>query len=261
MKNIRYILMTVLAACFVTSCDWFVLDNAEQHNATISGKFIDEGTGELVPNEVYSSTTGVMKVVELGWDSEAVQTWYVKNNGTYRNNLVWAGTYRMDTKDANYYPYTTEFELKKGDNVIDFTVKPYVRFGKPTFSYDAASKKIIATCEVQVTDPAQTPTLNEVRLCCYTDCFVGASFNNCKNDAGAVASNVQFDTNGKATVTVAIDTQNEANAIEFKYERVHYVRLAALATGAGVNTSSRYNYTQTYSIALDGTEAVEYTKW
>jgi hypothetical protein len=250
----------------VTSCEWFVLDNLEQHNAVVYGKLIDAGTGENVPSEI-GTNLGYIRVVELGWKDpqgapvEAFQTWNVKNNGNYRNNLVWAGKYRMDTKDANYYPLTTEFELKKGDNVVDFTVKPYVRFGQPTFTYDAASKKIIATCEVQVTDPAQTPTLNEVRLCCYTDCFVGASFNNCKSDAGAVASNVQFDANGKATVTVAIDTQDPANNIEFKYERVHYVRLAALATGAGVNSSSRYNYTQTYSIALDGSAAVEYTKW
>ena len=62
-------------------------------------------------------------------------------------------------------------------------------------------------------------------------------------------------------MTVSIDTQTSANAIEFKYERVHYVRLAALATGNGANTSSRYNFTQTYSIALDGSDAVEYTAW
>lgn len=261
MKNIKYILMTVAAALFVTSCDWFVLDNVEQHNATISGKFVDAQTGELVPSEVYGSQTGVFKVIELGWDSEATQTWYIKNNGTYRNNLVWAGDYRMETNDANYYPFSTEFKLKKGDNEIDFAVKPFVRFLDQKFSYDAASKKIVATCTVQVTDPAMTGTLNEVRLCCYTDCHVGTSFNNCKNDAGAVASNVQIGADGKATVTVAIDTQASENATEFKYERVHYVRLAALATGAGVNSASRYNFTQTYSIALDGTDAVEYTKW
>ena len=75
-----------------------------------------------------------------------------------------------------------------------------------------------------------------------------------------MASNVQFDDNGKATVTVAIDTQDPANNIEFKYERVHYVRLAALATGSA-NTAARYNFTQTYSIALDGSAAVEYDRW
>ena len=81
MKNIKYILMTVVAALFVTSCDWFVLDNQEAHNAKISGKFVDAETGQLVPSEVYSSQTGVFKVVELGWDSEATQTWYIKNDG------------------------------------------------------------------------------------------------------------------------------------------------------------------------------------
>jgi len=260
MKNIKYILMTVVAALFVTSCDWFALDNMESYDATIAGKFVDAETGALVPSEVYGSQTGVFKIFELGWDAEAAQTWYIKNNGTYRNNLVWAGEYRMETNDANYYPFTQKFILNKGDNEVDFAVKPFVRFLNQEFKYDTASKKIIATCTVQVTDPAQTGNLNEVRLCCYTDCHVGTSFNNCKNDPNAVASNVQFDADGKATVTVAIDTQNSANATEFKYERVHYVRLAALATGSA-NTAARYNFTQTYSIALDGSAAVEYDRW
>ena len=260
MKNIKYILMTVVAALFVTSCDWFVLDNMESHDAKVAGKFVDAETGALVPSEVYSSQTGVFKIFELGWDAEAAQTWYIKNNGTYCNNLVWAGKYRMETNDSNYYPYSEEFELKKGSNEVNFNVKPFVRFIDQKFSYDVASKKIIATCTVQVTDPAQTSKLNEVRLCCYTDCHVGTSFNNCKNDAEAVASNVQFDADGKATVTVYIDTQDSANATEFKYERVHYVRLAALATGSA-NSASRYNFTQTYSIALDGSAAVEYDRW
>lgn len=259
MKNIKYILMTVLAAFFVTSCDWFVLDNQEQHNAKISGKFVDAETGKLVPSEVYSSQTGVFKVFELGWDSEAAQTWYIKNDGTYCNNLVWAGDYRMQTNDSNYYPHTQEFKLKKGDNVVNFEVKPFARFIDQKFYYDAANKQIVGECTVQVTDPAQTPNL-EVRLCCYTDCHVGTSFNNCKNDAGAVVTGVQLDATGTATVKVAINTQAPENATEFKYERVHYVRLAALATGSA-NSASRYNFTQTYSIALDGSEAVEYTRW
>ena len=70
-----------------------------------------------------------------------------------------------------------------------------------------------------------------------------------------------MDANGKATVTVEIDTQSADNAIEFKYERTHYVRLAGLATGQGVNTSSRYNFTPTYSLRLDGSEPVLYDKW
>ncbi|MBQ7811909.1 MAG: DUF3823 domain-containing protein [Bacteroidales bacterium] len=167
----------------------------------------------------------------------------------------------METSDANYYPTISEFMLKKGDNEIDFYVTPYVRFVDHKISYDTAAKKITATCTVEVVDPMQTTSLNEVRLCCYTDNFVGTSLNGCKSDAGSVAKNVQFDENGKATLTLTIDTQDAANATEFKYEREHYVRLAALATGDGVNVSSRYNFTQTYRLELDGSEPVLYNEW
>ena len=251
--------MAVLAAFCMTSCEWFLLDNTEQHNATVSGKIIDAATGETVQTEINNG--GSIRFVELGWDAEAFQSWSVKNNGTYRNNLVWAGDYRMETIEQNYYPITQEFKLEKGDNVVDFTVTPYLRFLSHSIKYDAASKKIIATCEVQVSDPSKTDKINEIRLCCFTDCFVGYALNNCKNDAGAAKKNVTMDANGKATVTLEIDTQAAANAIEFKYERTHYVRLAAVATGSGVNTSSRYNFTPTYSIRLDGSEPVLYDKW
>ena len=86
MKNIRYILMTVLAAFCMTSCEWFELDNTEQHNATVSGKIIDAATGETVQTEINNG--GSIRFVELGWDAEAFQSWSVKNNGTYRNNLA-----------------------------------------------------------------------------------------------------------------------------------------------------------------------------
>lgn len=251
--------MAVLAAFCMTSCEWFLLDNTEQHNATVSGKIIDAATGETVQTEINNG--GSIRFVELGWDAESFQSWSVKNNGTYRNNLVWAGDYRMETIEQNYYPLTQEFKLEKGDNVVDFTVTPYLRFLSHSIKYDAASKKIIATCEVQVSDPSKTDKINEIRLCCFTDCFVGYALNNCKNDAGAAKKNVTMDANGKATVTLEIDTQDSANAIEFKYERTHYVRLAAVATGSGVNTSSRYNFTPTYSIRLDGSEPVLYDKW
>lgn len=266
MKNIKNIFLAVLAACFVTSCEWFVLDNLEQHNAVVYGKLIDAGTGEAVPSEI-GNGLGYIRVVELGWTDhlgnpvEAFQTWNVKNNGNYRNNLVWAANYRMDTNDANYYPVNTEFKLEKGDNEVNFTVTPYARVLDHKISYDAASKKIVATVTVQVADPAKTTSIDEVRLCCYTDNFVGSALNNCKQDVGAVAKNVAFDAAGKATVTVAIDTQDQSNAVEFKYDREHYVRIAVLATGQGVNSSNRYNLSPTYCLRLDGSEPVLYDKW
>ena len=268
MKNIRYIIAGMLVMASMTACDWFTLDNQPGYDAQVYGTLVDSETEEPVLSEIYATgttsinvKTGYLTVVELGWKAEANQNWNVRNNGTYRNNLVFAGNYRMDTKDANYYPVTQEFTLSKGENKVDFTVTPYARILNHSIQYNEETKKIEATCIVQVVDPIQTNTLDEVRLCCYTDNFVGSGFNNCKNDTEAVAKNVKIDANGMASVTLAIDTQNEANQTEFQYERTHYVRLAALATGKSVNASKRYNFSPTYSLKLDGSDAVEYTNW
>ena len=57
----------------------------------------------------YSSVTyGVMRVTETGWDSEAIQTWNVKYTGKYRNNLVWAGDYKLDYSKMNVYNESDE---------------------------------------------------------------------------------------------------------------------------------------------------------
>ncbi len=269
MKKNRLIIAAALCISLAASCDWFRLDNQEGYNASVHGTIKDSKTGEAVLSEIYGSssvwwssiTTGYMKIVELNWDAESQQTWNVKNNGTYRNNLVFAGDYRMETYDANYYPVTTEFSLKKGDNTVDFTVTPYARVLDHKISYDASTKKIEATVTVEASDPSKTPVFSEIRLCCYTDSFVGSGLNNCKYDSGAVARNVTPGTDGRATVTLSIDTQNSANVSEFKYEREHYVRLAVCAAGQGVNTSSRYNFSPTYRLTLDGSSPVEYNEW
>ena len=65
MKNIRYVLMAAMAAFCMTSCEWFLLDNTEQHNATVSGKIIDAATGETVQTEINNG--GSIRFVELGW--------------------------------------------------------------------------------------------------------------------------------------------------------------------------------------------------
>lgn len=266
MKNFKYLFLAVAAVLCMTSCDWFVLDNMEGYDATIYGKIIDAETGELVLSEI-SNSTGNIKVVEQGWTEEgAQQTWYVKNNGTYRNNLVFSGDYIMRTSDANYYPVNTPFQLKKGDNEIDFYVTPYVRIIDHKISFNATDSTIVAKVKVQVADKVKTPTLKDVRLCCYSDNFVGSVLNNCKKSEGAFAENVPVDENGVAEVDLVIDAKKKgANASVFKYDRIHYVRVAALAVGDGVNTSARYNFSPTYSLSLKAAETthepVLYNEW
>ena len=53
--------------------------------------------------EGYSSSAAIMRVTETGWDSESVQSWYVKYTGKYQNDLVWAGDYKLDYSKMNVY--------------------------------------------------------------------------------------------------------------------------------------------------------------
>ena len=56
-----------------------------------------------VQMEGYSSSAAIMRVTETGWDSESVQSWYVKYTGKYQNDLVWAGDYKLDYSKMNVY--------------------------------------------------------------------------------------------------------------------------------------------------------------
>ena len=66
--------------------------NSVQLNITLS-----------VQMEGYSSSAAIMRVTETGWDSESVQSWYVKYTGKYQNDLVWAGDYKLDYSKMNVY--------------------------------------------------------------------------------------------------------------------------------------------------------------
>ena len=105
MKKLLYLIPCLMLA--LTSCEMFQLDNFDGHDAKVYGAFIDTKTNQPVPMEIYNQpglgTMGVMRVTETGWDSEAVQSWMVKYTGNYRNNLVWAGDYKMDFSYLNVY--------------------------------------------------------------------------------------------------------------------------------------------------------------
>lgn len=209
----------MIALSAAVSCDWFDMDNQDGWDAKVEGKIIDTKTGEPVQTEQGSSIT----VIEKGWDAEDNQSWLVKNNGTYVNKLVFAGDYRMDTKNANFTCAPTEFSLKKGGNTVDFKVTPYARVLNPSVKFEGG--KIIATCSVEAGMDAVN-NIGEVVLCVYPDRFVRKGANNCDKDPGTVVKDVAID--GSQTVTLTVDSSLDVNATEFQYDRPHYIRIAAI---------------------------------
>ena len=272
MKKIISIISCIVALTAVTSCDWFKLDNLDGWDASVEGKIIDSATGEPIQME----QGGSISVYEIygtqydhtnqkgvkGWDGKNTIGWTVKNNGTYVNKLTFAGDYKMKTINNNFQADTVWFSLNSGKNVQDFKVDPYVRIKNPKISI--SGKVINATCELEIGVPGTK--ISRVELCVWPDRWVRHSYNNCSGDPYSYVVNPAVGT----TISLSVDpdrvvkssdgkTETKPNAEEFQYDRIHYIRIAALGNN-GQNTSSAYNYSPVYKLEKNGT-LTEVTDW
>lgn len=253
MKKIAILLSVLVMA---TSCDWFEFDNQDGYNAQVEGNIIDSETGERV--QMAWPNNARVEIIEKGWNDENPESdkWYVKPNGTYRNLLVFAGDYIMETKDRNFYPATQEFKLKKGANKVDFKVTPYVRIYDPTFSYEDG--KIVARCKVKASDPDKTPDVT-VQFFMFTDRWVSDGNNTVSGQKTAKLSKTKK-ADGETVLEMTVDP-TITSGMQFVYERDHYIRIGAVATGSGVNSSKRYNYSPVYKMSSDFMTVEEVTNW
>ena len=275
MKKFTQIIAVLLSVAFVTSCDLLKRDTFDGPDAEVTGRLLDAKTGELINIEAAQVTTGswwsqttynygALVIMEQGWKDangqpvSQEQHWFVRYDGHYTNNLVFAADYKVSMKLLPVYePDKADFSLNKGSNTVDFSVIPFCRIINPAIKYDSGSKKIIATFSVELGDETKAKNITNVALCANTQLFVGCNyFNMAKNDKGAKKSNV----NPGETITLEIDTTLPANAELFKYTRDRYIRIAAMAKGSGYNSNNLYNFSKIYKISADFSK-IEEVKW
>lgn len=274
MKKIFTIITCALSLLTIASCDWFELDNQEGYNASVYGSIIDGKTGQPVYQEqggsfnIYEKKSGGQAYIGRDWDDEVAQSWSMKSNGTYVNRLVFAGDYYMRSLKANFVADSQDFTLKKGENKVDFTVTPYVRIENVNIS--VSGSKYIATFKVTSDLPDEVVNnIGEVRFCCFSDRFVNTGKNNCREDPGSFKTNIS--PRDGQTITLEIDTALDKNAYEFKYQKVHYVRVAAIGahyiingtdfrSDGASNAENKYNYSAVYKIDTNGS-VTEVTDW
>ena len=121
-KNMAFALLTLFA---VTSCDLLEIDNYDGPNATIEGKILDIETGELVEQDIIDGAQ--IEFIEHGFENPETQYMVIKNNGTYRNNVMFAGSYTMSLMRGNFVSVKDQEVVVKGNTVYDFRVQPYIR--------------------------------------------------------------------------------------------------------------------------------------
>lgn len=285
MKKIIITITTVLALASLASCSMFQLDNYDGPNAQIHGKVLDTITGEPIGVEaafsqeidwanvdwatwtfpVITVSKGSLVVNELGWkNKEGVevyedQRWFIRFDGQYRNNLIFAGDYKALYKELPCYETDEVFTVKKGDNKVDLKATPFCRIVDPHVTYDATTKKVKATFKVELGDETKANTIMNLRFCGNTQLFVGATVFNLvsSDDAGAKKEGFSWGTmvfpaaTPGQEVTLEIDTQDPKNADLFKYNQTRYFRIAAQAAGNGYNSQNAYNFSPIFKVSAD----------
>ncbi|MCR6722169.1 MAG: DUF3823 domain-containing protein [Chitinophagaceae bacterium] len=120
MKLSKYIFSSVLAGMLLTAC---TRDNYDAPTASIFGKLIDKETGEPVEQDIIRGTQ--IEYQEGRFTTN--QYMVVKADGSFRNDLMFEGTYRMAPVRGNFEPLEVQEIKVAGPTEHDFLVTPFLR--------------------------------------------------------------------------------------------------------------------------------------
>jgi len=243
MKNYKIYIILLLFSLSFSSCE---IDNYDGPNATIKG-IITDHNGNMLQTE---QGTGNMrlKMEELSWaggdTTIAIIPRFlaVKQDGSFTNNKIFAGEYRITPIDGPFYPYSDE-EAKvvdiKGSADLTFVVTPYLNLEWVTEPYVDENNFIKA--EVKFTrneKEGQTmPDVNDAQLFISTTQYCGN--NNFDNQLVAGFRKITNELEGQ---TIQFATRRAVKYTKTTY----YVRV-------GINCNDafkKFNYTDIKTVVV-----------
>ena len=231
------------AALVFSSCDMFKIDNYEAPNAKLHGRVLDEVTGEPVETDVLDGS--VYRWQEIG--DQWVPAWnsrVIKQDGEFRDDLMFSGRYKFEFLNANFFPFAVDGEvvIKKGDNVMDVDVKPYIRVKNVRIDKDDAAQVIRATFNLEAGDPQVR--LSDVRLYGATDMYVGEPYTtfNTGGEGFSQSFSPAKEIDPSETYTLTIDLTTDYNKTYFQFQRNYYFRVGAKAANIEGMGTIRRNY-------------------
>jgi hypothetical protein len=125
------------------------IDNYKEPDSRIEGRLIDATTGELVPSQGLNGARIQLFEVYNGVEASTATNVWVNTDGTFRNERVFSGTYRLVPQG----PFLPADELKTDipTGNIDFKVEPYLRIklDEATLSGTSATVKFTVSRSAQ----------------------------------------------------------------------------------------------------------------
>jgi hypothetical protein len=209
------------------------LDNYETPNSGLYGAIIDDETGEYVQQDIYMGTHIYFK--EQGYANPALQSMVIKNNGEYRNTMMFRGSYEVYTTiESNFEPVEPFIINLDGLRNYDFRVKPFIRVTDARVN--RTGNKIKAACTVQ--QVSSDSNVKTVALFVSTQPTVGKYL----NDA-LVEINVGRKCTTPTNLTVELNLDDFP---ELREGKTYYFRIGALSGRSG----AKYNYAPAQELKL-----------
>ena len=141
MKKLKLHIFSLL---LLTSCS---IDNYPAPDAQLYGTILDIDTNEPVEQDIIRGST--IEFIEHGYASQTKQVMIVKNDGTYRNDLIFSNTYTITPVRGNFVPAEPQEVDVKGETQLDFKVQPYIRVKDAKI--EKVGSKVVATFKLQQT--------------------------------------------------------------------------------------------------------------
>lgn len=244
-KSLYFLSLFVSLVLFATSCE---IDNYPYPDSQVFGAIQDSIGGALVETDLNSGSQ--IGTYEQGYETPVLRNWVIKQNGEYRNNLVYSNTYDIVFQNCNFFPYSLKgIEIKPGANEINFQVVPFIRIKDPQITYDAAANKINATFRIEGGKPSVK--VSKVSLYVFTDIYVGEYVK--KTIVAGTGTPTRSFTGAAQTINsetiYSLSIDLAANASVFAIHRNYYFRIGALGIQSGVGTV-RPNYAPYVKFAL-----------
>ena len=166
MKKILFLVLGV-AVLSLSSC--FKLDNWDAPDCNWEGTVTDSYTNQPI---LSSQNDWQMRIWERSWSGQeggatTYQDLRIKQDGTYKNSKLFAGTYDFLPYNGPFWPMDTikNVVLKK-NLVYDFTVTPYVQvvdFNAVVFAGDSIRVTFKVKAPLRQKDGRTLPRLYELR--------------------------------------------------------------------------------------------------
>jgi hypothetical protein len=242
-KHILYTVMLGAAVIGLASC--MGIDNWDAPDARFHGKIIDSYTGE---NLLSSQNDWSIRIWERSWEEGIPnhQSLAVKQDGTYNNSKLFAGTYDMLPYGGPFWPCdTVKNVVLKKTHEQDFTVTPYLQV--IDFNATLSGTDLTLTCRLKAPRREGLPNLYEIMpfLSLTTFCGNGADS---RIDIGEYNNRrIQINKSWKDEVGDS-ETSNlyTIGPLPVKSGYTYYVRV-----GASVNDANRkHNYSPIVKITV-----------